>query len=128
MKLLRILAITQGIYYLITSIWPILHIESFMWVTGPKFDIWLVKTVSVMILAAGLCIFLAGLNKRITPEIVLLAVGCAFGLSIIDIYYSFNDVISKIYLLDAIPEIILAILWLISYFKSMNEFDEENAV
>jgi hypothetical protein len=120
MKLLRILAISQGIYYLITAVWPILHIESFMWVTGPKFDIWLVKTVSVMILASGLCIFLAGLNRRITPEIVLLAVGCALGLSIIDIYYSFTGTISKIYLLDAVPEIILALTWLIAYFRSQN--------
>lgn len=104
-----------------------LHIESFMWVTGPKTDIWLVKTVSVMILAAGLCIFLAGLNRRITPEIVLLSFSCAFGLSIIDIHYSFNDVISKVYLLDAIPELAIAILWITAYFRYRKDTPESDA-
>lgn len=50
MKKVAIIAMIQGLYYLLTSLWGLLHIESFMMVTGPKFDIWLVKMVSVLII------------------------------------------------------------------------------
>jgi hypothetical protein len=51
MKLFRIVLWVQTIYYLLTAIWPLADIESFMLVTGRKTDIWLVKTVSVLLLA-----------------------------------------------------------------------------
>lgn len=38
----------QGCYYLITLIWPLVHIKSFMAVTGYKRDVWLVdQTIQV---------------------------------------------------------------------------------
>ena len=30
----------QGVYYALTGIWPVVHIGSFMKVTGPKRDLW----------------------------------------------------------------------------------------
>ncbi|VTR52312.1 Uncharacterised protein [Sphingobacterium thalpophilum] len=44
----------QGIYYCLTGIWPVIHISSFMAVTGPKTDLWLVKMVGLLSLAIGL--------------------------------------------------------------------------
>lgn len=35
------LASFQEIYHTVAGIWPILHIDGFMMVTGPKTDIWL---------------------------------------------------------------------------------------
>ena len=82
-----------------------------MKVTGPKIDIWLVKTVSVLVLAVGAVLILAGYSKSINLPLSLLALGSALGLAIIDVTYVLRRVISRIYLLDALLEIAFAVLW-----------------
>ncbi|MFD2247347.1 hypothetical protein [Pontibacter ruber] len=112
-------AILQGIYWAVTGIWPLLHMPSFLWVTGPKNDLWLVRTVAVLILAIGLILLAAGFRKRVTEEIKWLGILSAAGLILIDVYYSLADVISNIYLLDAVGEFILIVLWLLAGRKGM---------
>lgn len=109
------LAVLQGIYYLVTGIWPLVHMPSFLAVTGPKTDLWLVRTAGVLITAIGVPLLLAGWRNEVTPEIALLAVGAAAGLTAIDVYYSLKGVISKVYLLDAVPEVVLILLWAAAY-------------
>lgn len=108
----RAVAIIQGLYWLLTGIWPFVHLYSFLWVTGPKQDIWLLYTVSVLIIAVGSVLLLAGLRSTVTPEIRLLGIAGALGLAGIDVFYALKDVIRDVYLLDAVSEIILIILWL----------------
>ncbi len=112
---LKVVAWLQGIYYLITGIWPLVHIDSFIWVTGPKYDIWLVKTVGVLILVVAVVVLSSVLNKRISYEILLLSVGSAAGLMAIDVYYAFIDRISNVYLLDAVAEAGLIVLWILAW-------------
>lgn len=113
-KKLFSVCLLQGIYYFITGIWPLLHIESFIWVSGPKYDIWLVKTIGIILAVIGISLFSAGLKKRIQPETSLLALGSAAGLAAVDIYYAaVIDRIYDIYLLDALAEILLILLWLL---------------
>ena len=50
---LNLVAKLQGIYWLLTGVWPFLHLPSFLWVTGPKEDLWLLYTVSILITAIG---------------------------------------------------------------------------
>ena len=114
-SLLYFTATAQGLYYLITGIWPLVDIDSFMFITGPKVDIWLVRTVGAMILAVAIPILSARYYNRITFEIVLMAILSALGLTLIDIIYVSNGTISPIYLLDAAAEIPLIILWLIGW-------------
>jgi hypothetical protein len=45
--MLRMIALFQGSYYLITGLWAILDIKSFMTITGPKCDVWLVKMLGL---------------------------------------------------------------------------------
>lgn len=106
-----LLAVGQGEYYLLTGIWPLLSIRSFEWVTGPKRDRWLVKTVGVLIAVIGGVTALAGKRKRVTPEIALLAGGSAAGLAAIDTVYVRRGRIRPIYLLDAVAEAGLIIAW-----------------
>lgn len=120
MKALAIIALIQGIYYFLTGLWALLDINSFMEVTGPKTDIWLVKMVSVLILVISIVLIYSGLRKSVTVEIILLATASALGFIIIDVYYATIDRISDIYLLDAIAEAILLIAWGIIYFKKRN--------
>jgi hypothetical protein len=117
-RFLFYVALIHGIYYLITGIWPLLHMPSFIFITGPKYDVWLVRTVGVLILVQGLVCISAAVYKRISKEIVMLAVGAAAGLAVIDIYYASIDRIWNVYLLDALAEVVLIILWLIAWTKS----------
>ena len=110
----RQVARVQAIYFLVTGIWPLLHMRSFEWVSGPKVDRWLVKTVSVLITVIGGTIGLAARRRRITPEIELLAVGGASGLAAIDVFYVARGRIRWVYALDALGELGLAAGWLYS--------------
>jgi hypothetical protein len=102
-----------SVYYLITGLWPIIDINSFMFITGPKTDIWLVKTVGALISLIGGIILLSAIRKKMVKELVLLAIGACIVLSFIDIYYVYNDIISPIYLIDAIGEFAFIILWIL---------------
>lgn len=53
-KLYRVLLWVQGVYTALTTLWGLVDIDSFMAVTAPKTDVWLVKTVSAVLLALGL--------------------------------------------------------------------------
>jgi hypothetical protein len=108
------LAVIQGVFYLATGIWPLLDIVSFQRVTGPKTDLWLVKTVGVLVTVIGAVLLLAARRRRVTDEIVLLAVGSALGLAAIDVIYALSGRISAVYLADAVAEIGLALLWLVA--------------
>jgi hypothetical protein len=81
-------------------------------VTGPKTDLWLVKTVGVLVAVIGGALMLAGTSRRTTPEIALLAAGSAGGLAAIDTVYTAKRRISPIYLLDAAAELALLGLWI----------------
>ncbi|HEV8342832.1 MAG TPA: hypothetical protein VGR30_10725 [Candidatus Binatia bacterium] len=104
--------LAQGIYYFFSGIWPILHMRSFLAVTGPKTDLWLVKTVGILVAVIGATLVVAGMNQRVTLEVLLLAIGSQLALIAIDVIYVAAKTISKIYLLDAILEIGLLLGWL----------------
>ncbi|MGH7510284.1 MAG: hypothetical protein ACREMZ_12560 [Gemmatimonadales bacterium] len=109
--LLPRLALIQGLFYVATGLWPIIEIDSFQAVTGPKTDLWLVRTVGVLVTVIGAVLISAARRRRVTDEIVLLAIGSALGLAAIDLVYALSGRISAIYLADAAVEIGLAALW-----------------
>src|SRR5690606_20176976 len=43
----------QGWYYLASGVWPLVHYRSFIAVTGPKADDWLVRTFGALIAVVG---------------------------------------------------------------------------
>lgn len=101
----------QGIYYALTAIWPLVHVESFMMVTGPKQDIWLVKTVSVLILSVSLALLYGACYNTDYRLTRLIAVSAALGLTAIDIWYYLQGVIKWVYLLDAFAELAFIACW-----------------
>lgn len=115
-----VVSILQGVYWFITGIWPFLHLRSFLWVTGPKEDIWLLYTVSVLITVIGGVLLAAGLQKNVTQELKWLGIASAAGLTGIDVYYAGTDVIWDVYLLDAAGELLLILLWLWSGNKDLS--------
>lgn len=107
------LSLAQSVFYVVTGLWAIVSINTFQKVTGPKTDIWLVKTVSLLIIAIGGVLGMAGARKEVSPEIPALAIGSAAGLTAIDIIYVAKGRIRPVYLLDALAEVGLIGLWAI---------------
>lgn len=108
---LHLLAVIHAVYFLITGLWPIAHLRSFMAVTGPKVDHWLVKTVGVIVTVIGIVIGLAAMRENFPLEIFVLAVGSAAALGAVDVVYVAKRVIPKVYLADAVAEAILIAGW-----------------
>ena len=102
----------QGVYWLLTGIWPFVHMGSFLAVSGPKHDLWLVKTVGLLIAVIGGVLVAAARSRRVTPEIAGLGIASAAALTAIDVFYALKGVIWKTYLLDAAAELALIGLWL----------------
>jgi hypothetical protein len=96
----------------------LLSIRTFEKVTGPKTDKWLVKTVAVLVTVIGVVLAMAGRRHKVSGEIGVLAVGSALGLTAIDFIYVAKKRISKIYLLDALAEIILTAMWITLWLRS----------
>ena len=107
------LCVVQAIYFGVTGLWPILHIRSFMVLTGPKTDLWLVRTVGLLVTVIAIVLAAAAKRGQITLEIALLAVGTASALTLVDVVYVVRRVIARIYLLDAAAEIALIIGWIL---------------
>ena len=119
MKLYRNCLLLQTIYYGTTALWPLVHIESFMQVTGPKTDIWLVKTVAVLLLAITASFIAALRYKSYHAPTVILAVTCCIALIFVDCVYVFNGTISKVYLADAIAELAFLGVWAIIILRKI---------
>ncbi|HAR41677.1 MAG TPA: hypothetical protein DCS07_03465 [Bdellovibrionales bacterium] len=108
----RQLAWTQGGFYLLTGIWPILHMKSFERVSGPKEDHWLVKTVGALLAVTGGALLRSARSGKVPKDLQALAAAQALALSAVDVIYSTKGRISKIYLLDAATELLLIRGWL----------------
>jgi sulfite exporter TauE/SafE len=105
----------QGLYYFITGLWALLSMRTFEKVTGPKTDHWLVKTIGLMLVVIGLALITGGVRKTITPEKAVLGVGTAGALLGIDVFNVSIKKIPRIYLLDAVAELILIVGWIAIY-------------
>jgi energy-converting hydrogenase Eha subunit E len=114
----EIVAIIQGAYYFISGVWPLLHMGSFMKVTGPKTDKWLVKTVAILLAVIAISLLIDAFRGDIRSSTFFLAIGSAFGLSLIEIVYVGKKVISPIYLADTAAEAVLILLWLFFLFAT----------
>jgi hypothetical protein len=112
---------SMGIYYLLTGLWPVIHLGSFLFVTGEKTDIWLVKTFSVILICLGITFCLAGSQHIKNFPVFLLALTSAVCLLYVDVFYSLSGVISFVYLGDAVIELILILLLFLSLHKNPSE-------
>lgn len=107
----RLAALGQGAYYLLTGVWPLLHMRSFIAVTGPKRDVWLVRTVGALIAVIGGTLLLGARRQDPRGETRALAVGSAAALTAVDVTYVARGTIAPIYLLDAVAELLLIGAW-----------------
>jgi hypothetical protein len=114
-RLFRRVAGVQGAYFLLTGLWPLFGVDSFQSVTGAKTDLWLVYTVGCLVAVIGVGLIVAAVGARMTPEVIVMAVGSAIVLAGIDLVFVLRGVISWVYLLDALAEGALIAWWVLSY-------------
>jgi hypothetical protein len=107
----RLVPWLQGSYYILTASWSLSSIDTFMKVTGPKTDIWLVRVVGLLLVVCGTVLLLSAVRRRICPEIAVLAAGYAAALAGADIAYVLNGTIWPIYMLDALFEAAFILGW-----------------
>jgi hypothetical protein len=124
MKFRQLLIGIQSIYMLLTGVWPLLDITTFIEVTGPKRDIWLVKTVGALLIPLSIALFYQLFTKERVTAILLGALSSiAFGA--IDFKYALDDTISDVYLVDGVVQCMFLLSWLIMAISGGSRFTTE---
>jgi len=119
-RIVRLVLTVQAMYYLVTGVWPILHLASFEAVSGPKTDDWLVRMVALLVVVIGATLWTAVRRRTWTREVQVLAIGSALAFAAIDIRYAVAGRISPIYLADAGLELAFVAL-LLTYLAAPAE-------
>src|SRR5262249_24184630 len=119
--LLAFPGIVQGVYYVLTGLWPQLSIRSFLEVTGPKTDHWLVHTVGWLVFVIGVAMCLAAYRRQKTVEVLIVSIGSAVALAVVEVYYVLEHQISAVYLLDAAIQLGVLFLWIASVYTDLGE-------
>src|SRR4051812_12146224 len=103
------IATIQGLYFLVTGLWPVVNFYSFEKVTGAKVDVWLTKQVGLLAAAIGYVLLATDPGDTLK----ILAILSSLSFLVIDIFYSLRETISRIYLVDGVLQVIFIAWWLI---------------
>jgi hypothetical protein len=126
----------QGVYYFVTGIWPLVSVETFQAVTGPKTDNlitgregdhFLLMTIGVLITAISVALLFAAWRHSDSLEATVLAVGSAVGLTGIDVIYVGRHVLPPIYLADAAAEVMLLGCWAFALMRQAQTAVRQNS-
>jgi hypothetical protein len=110
----RIAPLAQGVYFVTTGAWPVVHVRSFEAVTGPKRDTWLVQTVGALITAIGAALLVAAREPRRSRAVKTLGIASAAALGVADVYFAGKGRISPVYFIDAAAEAALIATWCVA--------------
>ncbi|ROQ34905.1 hypothetical protein EDD98_3958 [Streptomyces sp. PanSC19] len=103
----------QGWFNLVSGMWPLVHRRSFEGITGPKADVWLLQTVSGLLVAIGWAQIRGVGTGAGTAHARRLGIGTATALFVVDVRYATTGRIRRVYLLDAVFQA----LWLNAWFR-----------
>lgn len=118
MPLAAIVLIAQGSYWLLTGVWPVLHLHSFLYLTGAKTDLWLVRVVGLLMAVIGGVLLAAGLHGNLSPEIVGLAVAASAALLVADVWFVIDGSLAPVSLVDATLQAAALVGWGIVWWQS----------
>ena len=105
---------TQGVFYVITGLWPIVHLKSFEKVTGNKREHWLAKSMGALVTAVGAALIVGSLEARPSRTLKVLGMGSAIALGLADLVFAKNSRAPKVYLADAAAEGAALATWIIA--------------
>lgn len=104
--------LAQGVFYMASGLWPVVHLRSFEAVTGPKLDKWLVRTMGGLIAAVGAALAVGAFEPRPSWALRVLGIGSAVALAGFDVLYASRGRISKVYYADAAAEGAVVASWI----------------
>lgn len=115
-------ALAHGAYLIATGAWPIVHLRSFAWVTGPKPEGWLAKAVGACMVNIGSTLVVAGLRGKVSRELRLLGISTALTFASMDVYYALiRRRIKPTYLFNAAGQVACALLWAVAEAREARE-------
>ena len=119
--------LAQGIYYLMRGLWSLLGHGTTE--TAPEYllNAYLVHSTGVLVLVIGAALCLAAWRRQGSPEVLLIALGSAIGLIVIDLIYIFNRSISVLYIFDVIIQAGLVAAWVQGWRKGKQELTQAAA-
>ncbi len=97
----------QAAYYLTSGAWPLFSRSAFEAITGKKTDWWLVEMVGLLAMANGATLASASVSETLSREALTLSILSACSFATIDICYARKGGISRVYLCDALVEMLL---------------------
>jgi|SRR5579884_429096 len=109
--------LAQGLYYVLTGLWPLVALATYQQATGHEGDVWVLQAVGVLVLAVGATLCLAAYRGQGTPEVLVLAFGCALGMAAVDVNLVYRG-LSAFYLVDAALEVGLVAFWIYGWKKA----------
>ena len=110
---MKLAPLSQGIFFVATGLWPIVHLRSFEAVTGKKRDKWLVQSMGGLIAAVGVGLLVAAREPR-SRAIRTLGIASSTALAVADVYFAGKGRISPVYFGDAAIEAGLIATWLLT--------------
>lgn len=102
----------QGMYYLLTGIWPLIHLSSFEIVVGYKPDKFQFFTTTLLISLIAIAL-LASIKKEKTRSIRILSLGSPLVFLMVELWFG-KDGIRPVFILDACIQVCL--LLVLGYF------------
>ncbi len=118
--------LAQGLYCLLMGLWPVVGIGSYQAATGHDGSPWMAQAVGVLLLVVGAVLCLAAYRRQGSPEVLVLAFGCALGLTAVDIHLVFRGY-STLYLLDAALQLGLVAFWVYAWRQAARTAAAANA-
>jgi hypothetical protein len=111
------LAWAQGLYFLVTGVWPLVSVRTFQLVTGKKSDHliatppseadhWMLNTISALIIAISIVVLAAAWRRRVSFDVA-------------------RGTILPIYLADAAVEVLIIGVWIWVLAKGDARSDSE---
>jgi hypothetical protein len=110
---LYVLGFIHALYFMTIGLWPVVDMNSFMFFTGAKTDIWMAKALGLFMAIIGLLLISAIIRNKLIMELIMLIVFSALALAGVEFYYGWHDMIPEVYLLDAAAEFFFILCWIL---------------
>lgn len=112
-RLVRFVVAAQAVYFIASGLWPVLHLSSFLEVTGRKVDLWLVQAFGLLVVAQGAALLYAYVARR-EFEALPFGLSSASMLAFVDLWFVARGDVGPVYLVDAAAEALLVAGWLLA--------------
>jgi hypothetical protein len=115
-------AMLHGGYLLAMGLWPIVGLDTFKKVTGPKPEGWLAKGVGACLANIGAAIGAAGARGKVSRELRILGASTGLTFAVMDFWYAgFRRRIARVYLLNGVAQLGFAALWGVAEWRESRD-------